>query len=103
MVVWIGTVDYMIRQKRQILGGQTTIPELEDATIKETLKQLNKEVTPEAVAEMKNNLQRARSMISKVKGNLTETYHDIRINPTLTKDAFRVALPKGLESSPSPF
>jgi len=107
MILWIGKDDYLIRQKRHVLGGTPVVPNMDDDSIndsiKEALKQLNKEITPEAIAEMKKTMRNAREMASKVKGTMTETYRDIVVSQVIPKEAFRFEVPEGLEPSPSPF
>jgi hypothetical protein len=87
LVLWI-TKDFLLKQKRQILGSALAIPKTSDADIKKTLEQLNQSATPEAIEQMKTSMQRMQAMSSKIKGSLTETYEKVELNPSLKKEAF---------------
>ncbi len=82
LVLWISK-EFLVRQKRQILGSPMTLPQTSDAEIKKTLEQLNQSATPEAIEQMRKSMQMVQEMSSNLKGSLTETYEKIELNPPL--------------------
>lgn len=103
MIFWISKESLLIRQRQHVLGGATPQRGMSDEAIKESLKALNKEATPAAIAEMKKTMQQAMLMTSKMKGSMTETHQNIVINQPTTKESFRYPVPAGLKLSSSPF
>lgn len=99
IILWITKKNFLIKQKRVVLGGGGFLPEMSDDAIKEALKQLNREPTSEAIADMKKTIQTARQMTSQVKGTLTESYQNIAINQSFKKEMFKPNLPPGLKPS----
>jgi hypothetical protein len=87
LILWI-TKDFLVIQKRQILGGKIAIPEVSDADMKRGLEELKQSSTPEAVARMKQTIQFAREMSAGLKGSITETVESIELNPSLKKELF---------------
>jgi hypothetical protein len=86
-MLWI-TKDFLVIQKRHILGGNVAIPEVSDADMKRSLEELKQSSTPEAVARMKQTMQTAREMSTRAKGSITETVESIELNPSLKKELF---------------
>jgi hypothetical protein len=86
-MLWI-TKDFLVIQKRHILGGKAAIPEVSDADMKRSLEELKLSSTPEAVARMKQTIQFGREMSTGLKGSITETIESIELNPSLKKELF---------------
>lgn len=86
-VLWI-TKDFLVIQKRHILGGQVAMPEMSDADMKRSLETLKLSSTPEAVAQMKRTIQFSRELSTRAKGSITETIESIELNPSLKKELF---------------
>jgi hypothetical protein len=86
-ILWI-TKEFLVIQKRHILGGNVAIPEVSDADMKRSLEELKQSSTPEAVARMKQTMQTAREMSTRAKGSITETVESIELNPSLKKELF---------------
>lgn len=84
LVLWISK-EFLVRQKRQILGSPMAVPQTSDAEIKKTLEQLNQSATPEAIEQMRNSMRMMQEMSSKLKGSLTETYEKTEVNPPFKK------------------
>ncbi len=103
LIFWISKENFLIRQRQHVLGSTSSLPELSDDAIKESLKQLNKEATPSAIAEMRKTMQFAKTASSQMKGTMTETHQNISINQPMAKEEFKYPIPAGLKPSPSPF
>lgn len=99
MLFWVSKESFLIRQRQLVLGGNVSRPAMTDEMIKKTLKQLKREATPAAVAEMKA----MAAMAGKTKGTLTETHQNIVIDQPIDKASFRHPVPNGLKPSASPF
>jgi outer membrane lipoprotein-sorting protein len=103
IIFWISKENFLIRQRQNVFGNPSTLPELSDDAIKDSLKQLNKEATPAAIAEMRKTMQLAKAVTSQMKGTMTETHQNISINQPIAKEEFKYPLPAGLKPAPSPF
>jgi outer membrane lipoprotein-sorting protein len=86
-ILWI-TKEFLVIQKRHILGGDIDIPEVSDADMKKSLEELKLSSTPEAVAQMKQTIQLGRELSARTKGSITETVESIELNPLLKKELF---------------
>jgi beta-lactamase regulating signal transducer with metallopeptidase domain len=83
MNFWISKKTLLIRQRQQILSGKfemPEIPELSDEQIEEGLKITGQRITPEAVKEFKEAGKSAPVQMSRIKGTITETHRDIKVN-----------------------
>jgi outer membrane lipoprotein-sorting protein len=103
MILWISKKSFLIAQKQHILGGSVRRTEMSDEDIAKALKSLNKEATPEAIAQMRKTMEMAMAMTSKMKGTMTETHHDIILDAPVEKKEFEVKVPAGLKPTASPF
>lgn len=88
MVYWISKGELLVRQRRHILGGKTTVPEMTDEQLAEGLKGQGQEATPEKIAQVKQQLKIAAEMSSKIKGSITETHRQIKIDESLARERF---------------
>jgi hypothetical protein len=90
---WVSKKDFLIRRYKYVSGGdgkpiEGGEPELTDETIKESLKAMDKEATPEEIAKMRAMLTAANAMASKVKVTNTETYSNIILDQPISKEQF---------------
>ncbi|MFC1676130.1 LamG-like jellyroll fold domain-containing protein [Planctomycetota bacterium] len=90
---WISKKDFLICQYKSVSGGdgkavKRNKPELTDESIKATLKEMDKEVTPEEIAKMRALLSNAMKMSAKVKITKKETYRNIVIDQPISKEEF---------------
>jgi len=98
LIFWI-TKDYLLKQKRMVLGGEMKIPEMSDEDVKKALSATGQETTPEAIASMKTMMKTMQATSAKMKGSITEKYETFQANPVLTKESFENASDGG---HPSP-
>jgi hypothetical protein len=85
---WITKNDHYIKQQQQTVGGQAEIPELSDDDLRESLKMMNQEATPERIAQMRRMMEGMQTVMSQAKGTITQTQRDIRVNQPLTAADF---------------
>ena len=90
LILWI-TKDFLLKQKRMVLGGEMKIPEMSDEDVKQALSMTGQATTPEAIANMKTLMKSMQAMSSKMKGSITEKYETFQANPVLTKESFENA------------
>jgi hypothetical protein len=100
---WIGKDSFLIRQRRHTIGGAMSHQEMSDENIKRALKGVNKEATPEAIAEMRKTMQKMMAEAARQTGSTTETHQNIVINKPIAKEDFKYPVPEGLKLSSSPF
>ena len=90
LILWISK-DYLLKQKKMVLGGEMKIPEMSDEDVKKALSATGQETTPEAIANMKTMMKTMQAASSKMKGSITEKYETFQANPVLTKESFETA------------
>jgi len=90
LIYWI-TKDYLLKQKKMVLGGEMKIPDISDEDLKKTLSQIGEATTPEAIANMRTTMKTMQAASSKIKGSITEKYETFQANPVLTKESFENA------------
>jgi hypothetical protein len=90
LIFWI-TKDYVLKQKKMVLGGEMKIPEMSDEDVKKALSATGQATTPEAIANMKTMMKSMQAASSKMKGSITEKYETFQANPVLTKESFENA------------
>jgi hypothetical protein len=90
LILWI-TKDYLLKQKRHVLGGEMKMPEMTDEDIKKALSMTGQATTPEAIANMKTTMKSMQAMTSKMKGSITEKYETFQANPAMTRESFENA------------
>lgn len=103
MVYWIGKRDFLIRQRQQVLGGTMKMPEMSDDGIRQSLKSMNQEPTPEAIEKTRNTMKRVAAMTSKIRGTITETHTDIEVNTPAKGTAVAFKPPAEAKLVDSPF
>ncbi len=88
--LWISKQTFLIRQKQHIFNGEEIKPpSLSDEDIKTSLKAMGKDTNPEEIAKMRETMQSANRMASKIKaGSTTEIYLDIKIDEAIPKEKF---------------
>lgn len=94
---WIGKGDFLIRKYVRSLEppeGGVEIPETDDEAIKDGIRQLGREVTDEAVAQMRALMENARELTTKMrmKGAFTEVHTHIS-SPDMPDEEFIFPLP----------
>ena len=87
VVLWI-TKEFIVKQKRHILGSPVALPVTSDADIKKSLEQLHQSATPEAIEQMRTSMRMMQEISAKATGSMTETYEKTEINPPLKPVAF---------------
>ena len=90
---WVSKKDFLIRRYKFVSGGDGKLiegggDELTDETIKESLKAMDKEATPEEIAKMRAMLTAANAMASEAKVTNTETYRNIILDQPISKEQF---------------
>ena len=103
IILWINQSTSLIKQKQMVLGGELKMPDMNDATVEEGLKQLGGNPTPEQKAQTKAMMKNMKAMTSQLKGTMTETYSNIEINKPVAKEDFKYAVPAGTKLSKSLF
>lgn len=89
MTVWIDKEQYLVLKRKQVIGDNgNMMANMSDEEIKEGLKAVNQETTPENIAKFKEQMKGVSSMMSKMKGEIVETHSDIQVNPELNVDDF---------------
>lgn len=99
-IFWVAKSSFLIKQKQVVFGGKSTIPEVSDAEMDKSLKDMS-HLTPEQKAQAKLAAKSMKPMLSKMKGTLTETYLNIEINKALKKEDFQYPIPAGTTLSPT--
>jgi len=97
--LWIIKTNFLIKQKQQVLGGHLKIPEMSEAKMEEGYKMLG----GNSADERKARIEKMRSVASKLKGTMTETYENIKTNQPLTAADFKHEVPAGTMLSDSLF
>lgn len=96
ITLWI-TREFLLKQKRHMLGGAMTFPNFgDDEQLKSTLAKTGQKVTPEAIAQFKQMLQRIQKSSSQMKGSITETYENIQVNQPMNLEIFAHPIPAGV-------
>jgi len=103
VILWVNKSNYLIKQKRQVLGGQMEIPDMSEEKLQEGLKQLGGNASEKQKAQMKDAMKNVRALTSQMKGSMTETYQNIEINKPLTQKDFDFEVPVGTKLSSSLF
>jgi hypothetical protein len=90
---WVSKKDFLIRRHKFVSGGDGKLiegggHEVTDETIKESLKAMDKEATPEEIAKTRAMLTAANAMASGVKVTNTETYRNIILDQPISKEQF---------------
>lgn len=99
---WLRKQDQLIKQRRQILGGSMKAPSMTDDDLRNSLKAMNQEATPEKIDQMRKMMEGAMAMASKAKGSITETHSDIRVDQPLKSTDFVFRRPTGAQLVASP-
>jgi hypothetical protein len=95
---WVGKDTFLIKQKRVILGGKATVPEISDADIDEQLKKMGN-LTPAQKAQAKVAMKNMKPVMEQLKGTMTETYRNIKTDQPLKKADFNYELAPGAKLS----
>ncbi|MEW6306786.1 MAG: hypothetical protein AB1705_25250 [Verrucomicrobiota bacterium] len=103
MRLWITKNGHLLKQRRHILGNTIQAPPMTDNDIRQSLKAMNQEATPEAIQQMRKTMENAMAMASQLKGSMTETHSDIRINQSLTPADLEFKPPPDAQLAPAPF
>ena len=103
MRYWFRKEDHLIKQRRQILGGDQQMPAMTDGALRESLKAMNQEATPEKITEMRKQMEGAMAVASKMKGHMTETHSDIKVNQPLKSTDLIFKRPATAKLVASPF
>lgn len=93
--LWIRKADYLIVQRRQILGGASVLPSLTDAEAREMIEASGRPATPAEIDRQKNLRETERETMQAVKGNST-----LRLTNIVVNEALPVAELKPPESPP---
>lgn len=102
MRFWITKKDHFIKQRRQILGGDMKPPAVTDDELRESLKAMGQETTPEQLAMMRKMMESATAMAAKMKGTITETHSGIQVNQPLQSADLAFKRPSTAKLVPSP-
>jgi hypothetical protein len=100
--LWVTKDKFLIKQKQMVLGGKSTMPDMDDAAMEEGLEKMGK-LTPEQKAQTKAAMKKMKPMLSQMKGSITETYRKVEINKPVKKEDFNYELPAGAVLSKSLF
>jgi hypothetical protein len=102
LILWVTKGGFLIKQKQTVLGGKSTMPDMNDAAMEEGFKKLGK-MTPEQKAQAKAAVKNMKPLLSQMKGSVTETYRNLEINKPVKKEDFNYELPAGAALSKSLF
>ena len=96
---WISKTSYLIRKYYRSLEppeGGTAIPDMNDEQLEEAIKSMGIEVTEESKKNMKEMMERSRTMLKsgEMKGSSTELHTNVS-SPELHRSDFKFALPEG--------
>jgi hypothetical protein len=96
---WVSKTSYLIRKYYRSFEppeGGLAIPELTDEQVEEAIKGMGREVTEESKKNMKEMMDRSRTMLKtmKMSGSSTELHANVS-SPKLNKNDFKFALPEG--------
>jgi hypothetical protein len=100
--LWVTKDKFLIKQKQMVLGGKSTMPDMDDAAMEQGLEKMGK-LTPEQKAQAKAAMKNMKPMLSQMKGSITETYRQLEINKPVKKEDFNYELPAGAVLSKSLF
>jgi len=95
---WISKTSYLITKYYRSLEppeGGSVIPEMTDQQLEEAIKGMGQEVTEKSKKNMREMMERSRTMLKtvKMKGSSTELHAHVS-SPELNKSNFKFALPK---------
>lgn len=96
---WVSKTSYLIKKYYRSLGppeGGRQMPEMTDEQLEEAIKGTGQEVTDESKKNMREMIERSRTMLKtvKIKGSSTELHANVS-SPELNKNDFKFALPEG--------
>ena len=107
ITVWISKSRKALVKLDQVLDTQNTgaIPEYTEEQMKESLKAMGQESTPENIAGFKKMMAFSREKMKDVdiKGSLSETFEDIQINPVIEKASLEYKVPGGMALQENPY
>lgn len=78
--LWIRKRDYLILQRKQIIGGANVLPSLTDEEARNAIKAAGGTPTPEAIEKQKKLRETRRETMLAVKGHSTLRLTDIVVN-----------------------
>ncbi len=98
-ILWISKESHLIRKYSRSLetpGGDAAIPEMTDEQLEAGIKSLGQEVTEETKKNMREMMEKSRSMIKtmKMKGTSTELHATVS-SPELNETDFQFSPPAG--------
>ncbi len=96
----VSKTSCMILQSQITLGGPVSDADLETAI---SAFDPNTQKTQAQLDQEKTMARQQAAMITKIRGTVTETYDDVRLNPALTADDFNYPVPRDVKLTPSPF
>lgn len=103
---WVRKADHLVCQQQQIFGGSPgstdKSPAMTDETLRETLKAMKQEATPENMDRTRKMMEGARAMTANIKGTITETHAAIRVNQPLKSEDLIFKRPSTAVLGPSP-
>lgn len=103
---WVRKADHLVCQQQQIFGGSPgsadKSPAMTDETLRETLKAMKQEATPENMDRMRKMMEGAKVMTANIKGTITETHTAIRVNQPLKSVDLNFNRPTTAKLGPSP-
>lgn len=99
VIFWIRASDYLIVQRKQVLGGDGP-PILTDEDAKKLLSKAGTEATAEAISKLKDEREHQRKTARATKGDITMTLSKIVVNNPIPDEALQAAI-KAKQSQPS--
>jgi outer membrane lipoprotein-sorting protein len=91
LVLWISKSNYMILQSQITLGAPVSNEDVDSM-----IDSFDSQTNQEQIAKDKAQAEQQASMMTKLRGTITDTYDDIQPNPTLTSDDFHYPVPRGV-------
>ena len=86
VIFWIRASDYLIIQRKQVLGGNGP-PELTDQEAQKLLKETGSEATAEAIRKLKQEREQQRETARATMGDITMTLTKIVVNRSIPDEA----------------
>lgn len=89
---WVSKSNYMILQSQFTLGAPVSDEDIDEAfdAFDTDTKQ-----TPAQIAQQKAQAKQQATMMTKIRGTITDTCDDVQANPSLAPDDFQYKVPRG--------